>query len=116
MNNKTENENNFYNWCMQTRAMKRAYDRKYKKKLRAKLRAEIIKILGEKCEFCGSTRFLEFHHDETNTLPSGGVKEREEGWILKHLEEMILLCKSCHARWHWVFRKLDRKAKKRATA
>lgn len=91
-----------------TKEKKRKYQREYMKKSRAEKRAKIIKILGEKCQVCGSTKNLEFHHDISLKLEkSGGIKEREEDWILKHIDEAILLHKSCHRRLHVTFKALS---------
>lgn len=89
----------------------RKYDRIYHRKKERELRAKIFEMLGNKCEYCGSTENLEIHHWHPFILEKGGVKEREERWVLKHLDDVSLLCKKCHDTIHWAFRKLDKKDK-----
>ena len=47
------------------------------------------KILGEKCETCGSTEYLEVHHRDRN---------RENN----RLTNLQLLCRSCHRNLHFI--------------
>jgi len=92
---------------------------KYRMDKKRELRAKIIELKDGKCEICGKicdlqcddSKYFAVHHWHPFKLPSGGVKEREEYWILKHLDDVSLLCKSCHQIIHWTFRKLARLAK-----
>ena len=47
-------------------------------------------ISGNKCNLCSSTKFLETHH---NTYINYGKE-------LNHLNDLIVLCKDCHNKFH----------------
>jgi len=82
---------------------------KYRNECKKKKRQKLILRFGGKCSICGSKKFLEFHHKTMMGLPSGGIAEREEYWIEENINEIQLLCKSCHTKIHWPFKKRYKK-------
>ncbi len=57
-----------------------------------------IKHLGGKCAECGSTNHLEIHH-------------KNKDWKSNDLENLILLCSTCHRKTHQTIRYKTRRIK-----
>ena len=50
----------------------------------------LIHQRGEKCEKCGNNNFLTLHH----------IKSREDGGAWYELDNLLILCRACHAKVH----------------
>lgn len=70
-----------------------------------KRRAEFISSLGNKCTWCNSVDFLEFHHLDPGDkeFNIGSIWSYSKDKIEKELLKCVLLCKECHdketAKW-----------------
>jgi len=74
----------------------------YRKNRYGILRNELLKRIGNTCIVCGLKRRITFH--EIHGKPHGHNPDQ----ILKHIEDFIPLCYSCHATVH-VFAKYRKK-------
>ena len=87
---------------------RRAYMKEYRKKERLKRKEKLDEIkCSTGCQSCGiydHPSCLDFHHkneDEKETVLSGftmyGLTEEK---LQKEIEKCIILCKSCHHKYH----------------
>lgn len=61
-------------------------------------REKFLKLLGGKCEQCGSKKDLHFDHvrPKTKEKPLAALLDANEARALEELEKCQLLCKDCH--------------------
>ena len=52
------------------------------------LRKRAVKFRGKTCEGCGTKTNLDIHHLDSNPANNS-------------LDNLMTLCSSCHAKWHW---------------
>ena len=75
---------------------KRSMNR-YLKNRRFRIKSEILKILGNKCLLCQTSKSLRFHNksfkNHNNTSPD---------YILRNIKEFTVLCQRCHAGVHFL--------------
>jgi len=70
-----------------------SYTREYRRKGREKIKA----LIGDKCIFCGKKEI--YFHEIYNKKHS-----RHNKYILKHIEDFIPLCDTCHQGVHFLMR------------
>jgi len=78
---------------------KRLHDKKYREERNAKLEAKILHILGKSCAICRKTvtqKHKRFHNKYFRRHPSG------PDYVLKHIEEFVLVCWKCHQGLHFL--------------
>lgn len=64
-----------------------------------------IKLLGEKCKFCGDTNIfhLSFHHiNDNKEFKISEMIDTRWSIIEEELKKCILLCENCHAEFHYL--------------
>lgn len=77
---------------------------KYKDKTRLDgKKQEVYEKFGNKCAHCGSTKTLNIHHIDNQGWWDGGTPNN-------NLENLLLLCGSCHQKLHWQTTRVKRKS------
>jgi len=76
----------------------RAYNRAYQPRWRRRRRKWMKAELGGKCVDCGTTRHLEFDHDDrtTKAIPSNHLMTCSMARLRKEMPKLKLRCRRCH--------------------
>lgn len=76
------------------------YMREYKRRKRQERREEIDRLFPRKCRICGTEDLnVRFHLHEIHGKQH--PTDDNYSYVLKHKEDFIRVCNSCHMRIHW---------------
>lgn len=78
---------------------------KYRKKIHEKFKDRWYS--GLFCDFCGSEGPLDFHHinPKNKKYEISDMRNKKSLEVLSELAKCIVLCHSCHSKYHWKIRK-----------